>query len=303
MSTAIKQPLISLITVNYNQARVTHELLQSLETITYPNFEIWVVDNGSTATPALTIDTKSYSFPIHLIKSEQNLGFAGGNNLAIKKAKGDYIFLLNNDTEVTPDLLDKLLQPFLQDKQVGVVCPKIKYYHKPNLIQYAGYSKMNYYTGRVFAHGSKQEDNGQHNQPGYTFGAHGAAMMLSREVISTVGVFDESYFLYYEEWDWSARIMKAGYKIYYQAEATIYHKESVATGKNSPLKTYYLNRNRTLFILKNSSLPEKAFFLTYALALATPKAVISHIANKEFSHLKAYLKGWVWHINQKLGTL
>jgi GT2 family glycosyltransferase len=302
MKARSEEPLISLITVNYNQPEVTYELLASLENLTYPNFEIWIVDNGSKKEASVNY-TKGYSYPVHYIKSEKNLGFAGGNNLALNKATGDYLFLLNNDTEVTPNLLENLLEPFLDDPEIGVVCPKIKFYHQPNTIQYAGFAPMNYYTGRTFAYGSHQTDNGQFDTSQVTYGAHGAAMMLSRAVLDAVGVFDESYFLYYEEWDWSSRIMRAGFKIYYQAEATIYHKESISTGKGSPLKTYYLNRNRTLFIIKNSPLPAKFFFIAYALALATPKAIITFLKKKEYANLKALAKGWLWHIHPKLGSI
>src|SRR5919202_575652 len=130
-----RSPLVSLITINYNQAETTREFLESSKQLTYPNYEIIVVDNASK--PALTtcIDQTNYE-PLRIIRSEVNLGFTGGNNLGIQEARGEYFFIVNNDTELTPGLLDELLQPFEINNQIGVTCPKIKFYDTPHLVQY-----------------------------------------------------------------------------------------------------------------------------------------------------------------------
>src|SRR5690606_27285476 len=114
--------------------------------------------------------------------------------------------------------------------QIGVTCPKIKFFHHPDTIQYAGFNPINVYTGRTTAVGSKEIDNGQHNNSGFTHAAHGCAMMVKKEVIEKVGMFPEKFFIYYEELDWSARILNAGYKIFYQGSALIFHKESITMG-------------------------------------------------------------------------
>src|SRR5690606_2233844 len=137
-------------------------------------------------------------------------------------------FIVNNDTEVTPHLLEMLLAPFEKDPLIGVTCPKIRFYHQPDTIQYAGFTKMKSVSGATHSIGYGEKDNGQYNVSGYTHGAHGCAMMVKREVAEKVGMFPEKFFLYYEEWDWSERIKNAGYKIYYEANALIYHKESMS---------------------------------------------------------------------------
>ena len=116
-------------------------------------------------------------------------------------------------------------------------------------------------------------------------------MMVKREVIEKVGAFPESFFLYYEEWDWSCRIINAGFKIYYQAEALIFHKESVTVGKANPLKVYYLTRNRILFMRRNANWYQLLVFLLFFGLFSFPKSVVSYIIKKQFQFAKSFLKG------------
>lgn len=287
-------PLISLITINFNQADVTCALLESTRHLTYPRFEIIVVDNGSAEDPTERIRRGNYPF-VTVLRSENNLGFSGGNNLGIRQAKGDYLFLLNNDTEVTPDLLEQLLKSFALNPAIGVVCPKIRYFDQPDTIQYAGYRPLNRFTGRTWAIGLQEKDSGQYDQPGPTHFAHGAAMMLRREVLRRVGLLDESYFLYYEELDWSMRIRRAGFQIFYQPKALIYHKESLSVGKNNPLKVYYHTRNRLLFMRRNVSGFPLLIFCLYYFLIALPKAAFVYFRGWQKDYLKAIRDAVVWN--------
>src|SRR5678816_3949303 len=137
-------PLISIITLNYNQADITCAFLESTRKLLYPNYEILVCDMASDTDPTEQINKGKYPH-IRVLRSKKNLGFAGGNNWGMRQANGEYLFIVNNDTEVTPDLLDKLLNPFRKMADIGVTCPKIKYYSNPNIIQYAGFNPMNVY--------------------------------------------------------------------------------------------------------------------------------------------------------------
>jgi GT2 family glycosyltransferase len=287
-------PLVSIITLTWNQTKVTCEFLESTRKLTYPNYEILVCDMGSETDPTEEINARN--FPnTRVLRSETNLGFTGGNNWGIRQSKGDFVFIVNNDTEVTPDLLDVLVEPFYQDPAIGVTCPKIRYYSQPDLIQYAGFNPINVYTGRTTSVGSMEVDRGQYDTPGYTHGAHGCAMMVKREVIDKVGMFPEKFFIYYEEWDWSARILKAGYKIYYQAKGLIFHKESVTMGKQSAIKVYYHTRNRILFMRRNTNALQFAAFMTFFMLFTAPKAAIKFAANRQFEHLKSFVRGTVWN--------
>lgn len=291
-----KQPLISIITLNYNQTEVTCEFLESTKKLNYRNFEILVCDMASTVNPTGLITAGNYP-NTKLLLSPDNLGFAGGNNWGIRQAKGDFIFCVNNDTEVTEDLLDKLLQPFFDDPAVGATSPKIMYFFQPGVIQYAGFNRMNLFTGRTTTVGDKEKDEGQYNVSAPTYGAHGCAMMVSREVIEKVGMFPEKFFLYYEEWDWSARILKAGYKIWYKADALIYHKESVSVGKNSPMKVYYHTRNRILYIRRNGNFFQVFIFTLFFIFFTIPKSIVNYSFRRQYQQLKYFIKGVVWNLH------
>lgn len=295
MSLKNQTPLVSIIALNYNQTTVTCEFLESTKKLTYANFETIIVDNGSAIDPTEQINAGNYP-NVQLILSPSNLGFTGGNNLGIEHAKGDYIFIVNNDTEVTPDLLTHLLNPFFEDATIGVVCPKIRFYHHNNVIQYAGFHKMNLLTGRTWAVGSKEVDNGQHNVSGPTWCAHGAAMMVKREVIEKVGRFADKFFIYYEESDWSARIIRAGFKIYYNADGLIFHKESITMGKESPIKAYYHTRNRILYMRRNTNKLQLTAFLFFFGFLTFPKTVLTYTIKGQFKHLKSFIRGTFWNL-------
>lgn len=289
------QPLVSIISVNFNQAKVTHELLVSLERLTYKNIEVIIVDNGSTE-DLLSILNDSYDIPkLEIVKSIDNLGFAGGNNLGIKKAKGDYLYFVNNDTELLPNSIQPILERFGTDPAIGVVSPKISYFSSPEIIQYAGYSSINPFTARSFAIGHKEVDNGQHNLAMQTNYAHGAAMMVKKEVIDSVGMMPEVFFLYYEELDWCEQIKRKGYKIFYEPKSQIYHKESISVGKDSPLKTYYLTRNRILFMRRNFSLIHLCVFFLYFTLLTVPVKTLLFFFKSQYQHLKAFYQGLQWN--------
>jgi hypothetical protein len=289
------QPLISMIILNFNQIKVTCEFIESTKKLTYKNYEIILVDNASKEDPTELITT---NYPdVKLIVNKENLGFTGGNNVGIKAAKGDYFFVVNNDTEVTADLLERLLEPFAADPTVGVVSPKIKYFHNPTIIQYAGFTEINPITGRNSCLGDREEDKGQHDTPGYTPYAHGAAMLLRRDVVEKAGSLADIFFIYYEELDWSARIRRAGYNIYYQPKGTIYHKESITMGKESPMKAYYHNRNRILFMRRNSSAGQFALFTVFLVVAIIPKTIVKYIAKGQFTHLKNLFRGLAWNLS------
>jgi GT2 family glycosyltransferase len=284
---------VSIITVNFNQPAVTEELLQSIPG-TYANIEILVVDNGS----RLTNNAWQQKYPnVKFIRSEQNLGFAGGNNLGIKAATGDYLFLVNNDTEFTPGLIEKLVAVMDANPEVGMISPKIKYFNDKNLIQYAGYTPMNYYTGRNSCIGLRETDNGQYdNITGPTAYCHGAAMMLRKEAIEKVGLMSENFFLYYEEVDWCEHIKKAGYLAWVCTDALIYHKESVSVGKKSTLKEYFMNRNRILFIRRNAPFFKRLVFYAYFKLVVVPRNIISYIKDKNYNFIPILFKAVWWNI-------
>ena len=278
---------LSIITVNYNGLNDTCALIDSIPF--NEDLEVIVVDNGSRENEASMLQTR---YPhIKAIRSDQNLGFAGGNNLGIKVAKGKYFYLINNDTVFkyfNPQVLIKRLET---SPKIGVVCPKIRFAWDTNPIQFAGYTPLSTITVRNRAIGFGEEDNGQYDTTHQTPYAHGAAMMLKREVIDKVGLMPECYFLYYEELDWSMMINRAGYEIWYDPASTIYHKESQSTGQNSPLRTYYITRNRLLLVKRNYTGMKKCLAYIYLQMIVANRDILRFIIKGRTDLIKATVKG------------
>jgi len=285
---------VSIITVNFNQPKVTEELLQSIQ-VTGISIEIIIIDNGSRADIQTTWQSK---YPlVKFIRSEKNLGFAGGNNLGIKAATGDYLFFVNNDTEFTAGLVEKLVEVMDANPAIGMISPKIKYYSDKEIIQYAGYTQMNYYTCRNCCIGLREKDTAQYDHiTAPTAYCHGAAMMVRKEAIEKAGLMNENFFLYYEEVDWAEHIKRAGYQAWVCTDALIYHKESVSVGKKSKLKEYFMNRNRILFIRRNAPFFNKIIFFIYFNLLVAPRNVIGYVKTKNYNFIPMLFKAIWWNI-------
>jgi GT2 family glycosyltransferase len=288
-------PLVSIITVNYNKLSVTREFLQSIHHITYPRFEVIVIDNASTETGFEKLETE---FPtVIFIKNPLNTGFAGGNNVGAAVAKGDFLLFLNNDTEVEKGFLEPLINCMLSNERIGMVSPKIKYFDTPDIIQYAGGTRINPLTSRGKFIGNKQIDSSIFSGSKSTQLIHGAAMMVSRKLLEAIGPMDEQYFLYYEELDWCERAKRAGFYLYFVGNSVVYHKESSSVGKNSPLRIYYLTRNRLLFMRKNFQGPILWMSMIFFFLFAFPKNVASYLFSGNFKLLVAFIKGAAWHLH------
>ena len=278
---------LSIITVNYNGLKDTCALIDSIPF--NEDMEVIVVDNGSQEDEANILQDL---YPaIKTIHSDKNLGFAGGNNLGIKAARGRYLYLVNNDT-IFKDFNPQVLIQRLESSQIiGGVCPKIRFAWDNNPIQYAGYTPLSPITIRNKAIGFGEEDKGQYDTPHQTPYAHGAAMMLKREVIDKVGLMPECFFLYYEELDWSMMITRAGYEIWYEPASTIYHKESQSTGQNSPLRTYYITRNRLLLVKRNYSGLKRHLAYVYLQIVVATRDILKYTIKGQIDLLKATIKG------------
>ena len=288
---------LSIITINYNGLKDTCELISTLP-LGDKSIEVIVIDNASTQDEARVIEER---YPqVMVIRSKKNLGFAGGNNLGIKAAQGRSLFFLNNDTILKPQTSDfKLLINRLESSpKIGMVCPKIKFSWGPQLIQFAGYTPLSPITMRNKAIGCGEVDHEQHNTPHPTPYAHGAAMMVKREVIEKAGPMPECYFLYYEELDWSMMIRRAGYEIWYEPACTVFHKESQTTGQNSPLRTYYITRNRFLFIQRNQQGMTKYISYLYLISLVATRDVLKYAFQRKMDLVRATIRGIVSFIKR-----
>lgn len=282
------QTKLSIITVNYNGFQYTCQLLDSLPLS--PEMEVIVVDNGSRTDEAQLIHQR---YPnVTTIRSEQNLGFAGGNNLGIKASHGEYLFFINNDTEVLDNWHPELLiQRLESDSHIGMVCPKIRFHWDHRPIQFAGFTPLSPITLRNASIGCGEPDQGQYDTPHPIPYVHGAAMMARREAVMKAGLMPECYFLYYEELDWSMMFRRAGYALWYDPACTVYHKESQSTGQSSPLKTYYICRNRLLFARRNVPAPRRFITYLYLHAVVLLRDIPKQLLTRRPDLAKASLHG------------
>ena len=278
---------LSIITINYNGLKDTCELIDS---IPFNNdLEVIVVDNASEKDEASYIFEK---YPqVKVIRSQQNLGFAGGNNLGIKASKGKYILLINNDTYFKEYNIDALIKRLEASDRIGMVCPKLRFSWGNNPIQYAGYTALSSITVRNQSIGFGEEDHGQYDTAHPTPYAHGAAMLIKRKALEKVGLMPECYFLYYEELDWSMMFTRAGFEIWYDPACTVYHKESQATGQNSPLRTYYIVRNRLLLVKRNWRGVTKYLTYVYLLGVVGVRDILKYALSGKWEFLKATTNG------------
>ena len=287
-------PLVSIITVNYNQSEITCSFIESLNKISYPNFEVIVVDNNSTEDDPNIIKQR---YPnIIFIANPINYGFAAGNNFGLMRARGDYVMLLNNDIEVPPGFMEPLVQKLENNSKIGAVSPKIKFYYQPDTLQYAGFTPINNITMRNASIGFREKDIGQYEKDRKTAYAHGAAMMVPISVIKEVGLMSYIFFLYYEEADWCARIANKGYSMYYVHNSFVLHKESISTGKLSALKIYYQNRNRIVFMRRNIHGREFYLSLAYQLFVAIPKNAFKFLLKGKIVLFLAYYRAIGWNL-------
>ena len=267
-------PDISFITICYNGFKDTCELIESLhKKLKSVSYEIIVVDNASREDEAAKIH-ELYPTVIS-IRSNENGGFSGGNNIGIRAAKGKYIFLINNDTYIESDEMAYLVERLESRPEIGGVSPKIRFAFPPQHIQFAGFTPLTKITLRNNMLGFDCPDDGSYDIPHPTPYLHGAAMIIKREVIEKIGMMPEIFFLYYEELDWSTSMTRAGYELWYEPRCTVFHKESQSTGQLSKLRTYFLTRNRLLYARRNMKGMERLMSVLYQSTIVAGKNSLS----------------------------
>ena len=285
----------SIITVNFNQPEVTLDFLQSVKLHTHlAGVEVILVDNGSNEDHS-AIFLKAYPELIY-ISSAENLGFAGGNNLGIARATGEYLLFLNNDTEITGNLVSELTGALDENPEIGLISPLLLYFDAPEVIQYAGSTKMDYITCRNRTIGAMEINRGQYDKVfEETAFCHGAAMMCRKADLKTAGLMENNFFLYYEELDWCEKFKKAGKKIWFTGRTLVYHKESMSVGKESKIKTYFMTRNRMLFIRRNTSWLNTLLFSLYYIGIASPKQVLMYSRKNRKDLIHWVFMGLKWN--------
>jgi hypothetical protein len=257
-------PKVFILILNWNGKNDTLECLNSLKKITYKNYKIVIVDNGSKDDSVREIKK---NFPnVKIIQNHKNLGFAEGSNVGIRyalKNKADYVLLLNNDTIVDRKFLSEMIKVAESDEKIGIVCSKVYFYSKPRVLQYAGL-KFNFKKGKSILLGYNEKDIGQFDKIREADFCGGACMLVKKDVFEKIGLFDKNYFAYFEDNDFGFRARNEDYKIALCLKAKIWHKVSASSGgQSNPFKEYYMNRNRIIFMKKYSTNWQFSRFLVY----------------------------------------
>lgn len=255
---------LAIVTVNFNTDKDTDTLLESIQKLDTNGLTVTtiVVDNGSTTPYKLDKKFENTLF----IRSDENTGFSGGYNIGMKKALeegADYILIVNNDTLMDRHMLQELVKAFEINKKIGVTTPKI-YFAKGHEFHKDRYKKEE--LGKVFWYaggytdwanvksvhrGVDEVDHGQYDKTEKTTFASGCCMLFKREVLEKVGLFDNKFFLYYEDADLNERIQRAGFAIYYVPKAVLVHINAASSGgAGNPLQDYFITRNQMLFGMK-----------------------------------------------------
>jgi GT2 family glycosyltransferase len=255
-------PSVAIIVVNWNRREDTLACLESLAGLTYPNFRVILVDNGSSDGSVPSVRER---FPqVQVVALPENRRFAGGNNIGLQdvlKKGGDFALLLNNDTTVQENFLDHLVAAAKEDDRIGLAAPKILYSARPDVIWFAG-GILRPAWGYVRHFGLRQRDDGRFDQPRNVSFLTGCCLLIRRDVLNKVGLLDEGFFLYSEDADYCLRTARAGYRLRYEPRSRIFHKVSSSTGGAYNLRKWR-QRYLSLFRLvrKHTSL------LTYPLFL------------------------------------
>ena len=291
------KPLVSVIIVNWNGAEIIADCLKSLSKQNYKPIEIIVVDNKSSDN---SCDVIRKFKDVTLIASDINTGFAGGNNLGYSKAKGKHILLLNTDTIVPKDFLVKLVEAMEKDSTIGIVQPKFLYENKTinSLGAYLTNTGFLYYPGY-----GKKDTRTMYSKSDFVFSGYGACMLIRRKVIEQIGLFDDDYFMYFEETDFSMRAWLAGWKAYYTSETEILHKGGVSSKKFGLEKIYFHSfKNRICTYIKNLDGFSLLKILPLHIILCEGISV-AYILTGQFSYFVSVQKALWWNIKNLSSSL
>jgi GT2 family glycosyltransferase len=294
-------PRVAIVVLTWNGRDDTLGCLASLRAVEHEPLDVIVVDNGSGDG---TAEAVREGFPeVELVRSEENLGFAGGNDLGIRHALergADHVLVLNNDVEVEPGFVGALVEEAGRRPDAGALCSKILYFEPRDRIWFAGASfdpRRGY--GRHVRY--REPDDPAETEPSETDRACGAAMLVPRAVLEQVGDFDPELFIYAEDTEWSLRARKAGKRHWVVPRSRIYHKVSVTSGgENMPTPLYYGTRNTLVVCERHAPLGRFGTWRRRALVVAANLAQ-ALTSPKRAESLRAVRDGWADFRRGRLG--
>jgi len=284
-------PLVSIIIVNWNAGKYLEKCIKSLMKQSYKEFEIILVDNASTDGSLEEVENK---FPnVRIIKNNENLGFGVGVNNGISECRGDVIALFNPDAVAEKDWLQNLVSVLYSSDKIGAASGKLLSIIENEEEIFCTWSKMNPYTSIPYYFKNEKPSAKVDTLTG-------AAMVVKKEVIKKIGLLDPEYFLYYEETDWCARIIRAGYDLVYVPNSKVWH--SVSSLASPEKKIYYNEKNRVRFAIKNF---DRSFLFIFLLFFIVESLVIfaKGIVHRNFLRTKRRIKIIQWNLNNLSKTL
>jgi len=263
----------------------------------YPDFEVLLIDNGSRdGSLELVMDLYSSHPKVKIVPLPRNLGFSEGNNIGFRIARGRYVALLNNDTKVDPSWLRELVQVMGADSRVGVAQSKLIFMHDPRIIEGAGafVDRCGYGFER-----SLEEDVGQYNQVEETFYANGAAMMVRRSAVEDIDrnreLFDEAYFIYYEDVDLCWRMKLRGYKTVFVPKSVVFHLRASSSSRIPEASIYHHCKNRIMSLIKNYDLQNLVIYISTLLVLESIRAFL-HLVKGHLRYAIPIFRAMVYNL-------
>ena len=281
-------PKVSVVILNWNGLRYLDDCFTSLQAQTYSDFEVILVDNGSTDGSA---EWMAEHFPqVRMIRNETNVGFAAGNNQAIRASQAEFVVTLNNDTRVEPGWLASLVAEAERDPGVGMCASKMLFADRPDTINSTGISLDP--VGIAWDRRGGEADDGRETEPVQVFGPCAGAALYRRSMLDQIGLFDEHFFAYLGDVDLAWRARLAGWRCLYVPHARVYHVHSATAVEGSPFKNRLLGRNKVWVIAKNYGPAGRLLAYLPLIVLYDLAAVLyALVSRREVSPLQGRLAG------------
>lgn len=279
---------VVIIVLFLNDYEVTRECLESIMSLRYENFEVVSVNNGSSDNSQARLEVE---FPlVTFIDTGSNLGYSGGNNVGIDlalKRGADFIWVLNNDVTVDPKALDHLVDAAAGYPDAAIFSPKTYYYSHPDVLVFGDYKWRKWRSAPKMI-GHDERDRSQYDSPHEMQAAEGASLFIRSRLIKDIGAFDEWYFCYFEDIDFSLRSRRHGWKILFVPGARIWHRVSHTSVLGNPATSYYATRNGMRCALKNYPA-----YLPSVFILGLGCHLVRSIARRSRAYFLMGIKGYI----------
>ena len=287
-------PLVSILILTYNRTDLLKNCLNSALGLDYPNLEFIISDNGSSEDIGGFIKKNYPKEKIKVVRLKENRGLTGGFNFGFKFCQGKYIMILSNDTKIQRKAISYMVRMSEEDSSIGIVSPKIIQMKKPKYLHHAG--SFLTYSGLLYHYGILQNKNNKKYQKSYyVFSCNGAGFLIRRKVVLRTGLFDDDFFVYYDESDLSHRVWLAGFTVVYHPKAELLHMWGATMQGANPEIWFYNHRNHVSSFIKNLS-PPFLIILLFNLNLAMIFWFFLNVLKLRFDNAIALPKTYIWHL-------